>query len=100
MIKLFTHNDWDGIACGILAKIAFGNNVDISYCGYETIDKEVKDIFSTVSDYDMVFITDIRIKDYVADEIDRNFDCFYLLDHHGTALYLNKYEWCKVLVEN
>ena len=35
MIKLFTHTDLDGIACAVLAKIAF-DNVDISYCNYDS----------------------------------------------------------------
>lgn len=38
MVKLFSHTDLDGIGCGILAKLAFGKDVDISYCDYDNID--------------------------------------------------------------
>ena len=33
MYKLITHNDLDGLACAILAKLAFGENISIEYAG-------------------------------------------------------------------
>jgi oligoribonuclease NrnB/cAMP/cGMP phosphodiesterase (DHH superfamily) len=48
----------------------------------------------------MCNITDIRIADELAKEIDDRFNNFYVLDHHPTALYLNKYKWCTVKIEN
>ena len=39
MIKLFTHTDLDGVGCAILAKLAFGEEVDISYCNYDDINE-------------------------------------------------------------
>ena len=42
MIKLFTHTDLDGIGCAILAKLAFGEEVDIEYCDYDNINEKVK----------------------------------------------------------
>lgn len=49
----------------------------------------------------MCFITDINISDDIAKEIDNKFfNNFYLLDHHATALDLNKYKWCNVAIEN
>ena len=41
MIKLFTHTDLDGVGCAILAKLAFGEEVDISYCNYDDINENV-----------------------------------------------------------
>ena len=38
MVRLFSHSDLDGIGCAVLAKLAFGKDVDISYCDYENID--------------------------------------------------------------
>ncbi len=100
MIKLFTHNDLDGIGCAVLAKLAFKDNVDISYCDYDNIDELVQKYLPEKNDTDMCCITDIRVSDELAQEIETNFENFYLLDHHPTALYLNKYNWCKVQIDN
>lgn len=100
MIKLFTHTDLDGIGCAVLAKLAFGDNADISYCNYNEINLAVKDLISSGRDYVMCHITDISISDNIAQEIDANYDNFYLMDHHPTALTLNKYNWCNIEIEN
>lgn len=44
MVKLFSHDDLDGIGCGILTKLAFGEDVDISYCDYDNIDSSVREL--------------------------------------------------------
>ena len=100
MIKLFTHTDLDGIGCAVLAKLAFGEDVDISYCNYDDIDTKVKEFISKENGIDMCHITDIRIVDDIAKEIDEKFNNFYVLDHHPTALYLNKYSWCTIKIED
>lgn len=46
MIKLFTHVDLDGIGCGILARLTFGRNVDVSYCNYDEVDDLVRKYIS------------------------------------------------------
>lgn len=49
--------------------------------------------------YNQIFITDISVSDSVAnmidilDRVDRRVQLF---DHHGTALFLNKYDWCMI----
>ena len=105
-IKLFTHGaDLDGIGCAILAYLAFGReNVDTEYCNYDDVDEKVdafieqEELFKS---YDKVYITDISISEDVANMINI-LDCppkrVHLFDHHATALWLNQYEWCKVLV--
>lgn len=104
--KCFVHTDLDGVGCAVLAKLAFGEDIDISYCNYDNIDEEVEklvedgDLFKS---YDNIFITDISVSDNVAnmiDILDRGHRRVVLLDHHATALGLNKYEWCEVRVEN
>lgn len=45
-----------------------------------------------------IYITDIRVNEEVAELLDKRGGVF-LLDHHPTALELNKYSWCKVIVE-
>ena len=106
-IKLFTHNDFDGVGCAILAYLAFEReNVDVEYCNYKDIDERVEEFVEDEKlfrSYDAVFITDISISDSVAnmiDILDQPPRKVCLFDHHATALGLNKYEWCEVLVED
>lgn len=103
-IKLFTHTDLDGIGCAILAYLAFGKeNVDVEYCNYDDVDNKVSQFFikGNSGKYDKVFITDISINDDLAGVIDRHVmsRSWSLFDHHQTALGLNKYDWCNVLIE-
>jgi oligoribonuclease NrnB/cAMP/cGMP phosphodiesterase (DHH superfamily) len=102
-VKLFTHTDLDGIGCAVLAYLAFGRkNVDVEYCDYGDVDEKVE-VFMEDCDlyrsYNQIFITDISVSDSVAnmidilDRVDRRVQLF---DHHGTALFLNKYDWCMI----
>lgn len=100
MFKLFTHTDLDGIGCAVLAKYAFlGTGVDIEYCNYDDIDSKVKEYFNNDSEYEC-HITDISINEELANEINDSHKKYQLLDHHPTALNLNKFNWCKVQIEN
>lgn len=100
MIKLFTHTDLDGIGCAILAKLAFGEEVEIEYCDYDNINEKVKYYLNTNDDsLSYIYITDISVNEETAKMLDkRGGTC--LLDHHPTALELNKYRWCKVMIED
>lgn len=103
-IKLFTHTDLDGVGCAILAYLAFGKeNVAVEYCNYDDIDLKVSQFFikGNPGEYDKVFITDISINENLAVAIDRyaKSGLWQLFDHHQTALELNRYDWCNVLVE-
>ena len=101
--KLFTHTDLDGIGCAVLSKFAF-DDVDIEYCDYKDIDKKVRAFGESeeYKEYDKVFITDISVSEELAN--DMNIACdegkVILLDHHATALGLNKYDWCNVKVKD
>lgn len=101
MIKLFTHTDLDGVGCAILAQLAFGkDNVDISYCNYDDIDQIILDYvlknFDDVST--TIYITDISTNEEIADLLNKRGNV-RLFDHHSTALWLNKYKWCTVSVD-
>ena len=99
MVRLFTHNDLDGIGCAILAMKAF-EDVDVSYCDYNDIDKKVGEYLASGTKGRMCFITDIRVNDTLAEEIDRHHEDIHLLDHHPTSLKLEKYPWCTVKIED
>jgi oligoribonuclease NrnB/cAMP/cGMP phosphodiesterase (DHH superfamily) len=96
-VKLFTHTDLDGIGCAIIAKLAFGNNVDIEYCDYNNVNEKITNyiISKDYENHGTTFITDISINEQVAEMIDKIhlIKEFVLIDHHITALWLNKYEW-------
>lgn len=98
-IKLFTHTDLDGIGCAILAKIKFGENVDIEYCNYDDVNIKVEEFLlgSSKHFYEYIYITDISVNEDVVTIIETEVkDKIKLLDHHKTALWLNKYDWAKV----
>lgn len=104
MIKLFTHTDLDGVGCAVLAKIAYADieDIDIEYCNYDEINDKVNNFFinTELEIEDMCHITDISITNEIARNINDNSSQFYLLDHHSTALELNKYDWCSVKIED
>lgn len=95
-IKLFTHTDLDGVGCAVLAKLAFGDDVDISYCGYNNINEEVKKYLESGLINGVIHITDISVTEEVAELLNKSGVPVILLDHHKTALYLNKYKWANV----
>jgi len=93
-IKLFTHTDLDGVGCAILALQAF-SDIDIEYCNYNDINLRVEEFLmsSSQSCYDKIFITDISINEETLEIIKHKADGrVVILDHHKTALWLNKYD--------
>lgn len=100
--KLFCHTDLDGVGCVILAYLAFGReNVDVEYCDYSNVDEKVGEFFGwhDIDAYDMIFITDISINEQLAASINTlGTNRWRLFDHHATALWMNKYDWCEVKV--
>jgi oligoribonuclease NrnB/cAMP/cGMP phosphodiesterase (DHH superfamily) len=104
LVKLFTHNDTDGVSCGILGKLAFGDRLHVEYSNYDDINDKVKKFLDMYVDrYDKVFITDISVNEEIAEAIENlaayGKNKFFLLDHHQTAEWLNRYSWARVTVE-
>ncbi|MBK1611818.1 DHH family phosphoesterase [Bacillus cereus] len=101
-VKLFTHTDLDGIGCEVVGRLAF-KQIDVEHCDYHNVDDKVKNFLTTGEHkrYDMIIITDISVKEPVADMINATIpDRVVLLDHHETAKWMNhKYEWANVRVE-
>lgn len=104
-IRIFTHIDLDGYGCALLAKLAVGkDNIKADYCGYTNINEKVKSFIDKkeYESYDYILITDISVNEEVA-ELINSLDCrnkFILLDHHETALFLNKYDWATVMIQD
>lgn len=103
MYKLLSHNDLDGVGCGILAKLAFDKQVKVRYNSVSGLDREVEWFLENDSKDTFLFITDLS----VSKENESRLDEFYqmggklqLLDHHKTSLHYNDYDWGNVIVED
>ncbi|WP_223699881.1 DHH family phosphoesterase [Sutcliffiella deserti] len=102
MIHLFTHNDLDGVGCGILAKIAFKEKVTVSYNSVGSLNYQVADYLEHSMANDEVYITDLSVHEENAKKLDKLFDQgskVQFIDHHKSALHLNDFAWAKVQVE-
>ena len=98
MIKLFTHTDLDGVGCAILAKLAFKDNVDITYCNNpNALEDEI--LTNDLSSYDYVFITDLSFTQQCMLYENLSPSKFMLIDHHKTAEWLNDYDFATVRVK-
>ncbi|MDQ0343758.1 oligoribonuclease NrnB/cAMP/cGMP phosphodiesterase (DHH superfamily) [Lederbergia wuyishanensis] len=103
MYKLLSHNDLDGVGCGILAKLAFGKEVKVRYNSVSGLDREVAWFFENEKKDTFLFITDLSVNE----ENEKRLDAFHhsggkvqLLDHHLTSVHFNDYEWGRVVVED
>ncbi|WP_244325163.1 DHH family phosphoesterase [Bacillus sp. ISTL8] len=98
-VKVFSHNDLDGVGCGIVALMAYPT-ADVEYCAYHDINDRVKTFITTkgYEEFDQIYITDISVNEEVAELIEEHCsDKVALLDHHGTAKWLDdKYLWALV----
>lgn len=103
MYKLLSHNDLDGVGCGILAKLAFGQDVNVRYNSVASLNREIEFFLENDQPDNFLFITDLspneenekRLNDYF-----QEYGNVQLIDHHKTALHFNDYEWGNVLVED
>ncbi|WLV25318.1 oligoribonuclease [Aciduricibacillus chroicocephali] len=103
MFKLLTHNDLDGVSCGILAKLAFGKKAQVRYNSVAGLDREVAWFLENGDPETFLFITDLSVNE----ENELALQAFHeregrvkLLDHHKTSMDFNKYDWAKVEVED
>ena len=105
-VKLFSHTDLDGYGCNVVAKLALCFlEVECENLNYDKINERVKEFFTTkeCEEYSVVYITDISVNDEVAEIIENKIKEISirvkLLDHHPTAIELNKYNWATVDIE-
>lgn len=98
MDKIFTHTDLDGVGCAVLAKY-YNPAIEVEFCDYDNIDRKVSDFLDDNIALGDLYITDISVSEEIAERLDYDTD-FILLDHHPTALGLNKFKCCTVRVED
>ncbi|WP_071395199.1 DHH family phosphoesterase [Bacillus tuaregi] len=106
MIHLYTHNDLDGLGCGILAKLAFGEEVEVHYNSVARINSQVERFFDATKQNELrnntIWVTDLSVNEANSKRIDqfvREGGKAQFIDHHKTALHLNEYSWAEVMVE-
>lgn len=103
MYKLLSHNDLDGVGCGILAKLAFGKDVNVRYNSIGGLNREVEWFLEHEDKDTFLFITDLSVNE----ENEKRIEEFYqaggkvqLIDHHKTSLDYNNFKWGHVVVED
>lgn len=103
MVKLFTDIDLDGLGCGLIAKIAFGEKADVAYCSYRILNQRVEAFIENKDKRDdEIYITDLAVNESVEKKLARRFQegkHVRMIDHHVTALHFNEYEWAIVKPE-
>lgn len=102
MIHLFTHNDLDGVGCGILAKIAFKEKVEVHYNSVGSLNYQVANYLEHAIPNDTIYITDLSVHEENAKKLDflnKAGGKVQFIDHHKTTLSLNEYDWGFVQVE-
>ncbi|WP_163970484.1 DHH family phosphoesterase [Oceanobacillus halotolerans] len=103
MYRLLSHNDLDGVGCGILAKLALGREVSVRYNSVSGLDREVEYFLDHGNKGTFLFITDLSVNE----KNETRLESFYqeggkvqFIDHHKTSLHFNEYDWGHVAVED
>lgn len=104
MYRLYTHNDLDGVGCGIVAKIAFGKDVEVRYNSVMGLDYQIEKLLENEKNIkdDFLMITDLSVNDenlIRLDDLAKEGGNVRLIDHHKTALHFNDYSWGRVKVQ-
>lgn len=103
MVKLFTDIDLDGLGCGLIAKMAFGENANVYYCSYRNLNQRVESVITNPDNAkDEIYITDLAVNEQMEKKLDERFKQgkhVQMIDHHVTAMHFNQYKWGLVRAE-
>jgi uncharacterized protein len=106
MYRLFTHNDLDGIGCGILAKLAYGDKAEVRYNSVSGLDIQISRHLDRLKNkekkQDTLLITDLSVNEENEQrltQLQKEGGTVQLIDHHKSALHLNSSSWASVTVE-
>lgn len=86
LILHISHNDLDGVSCGILTK-KFLKNVHVIYCNYDEIDNILEE---TAGEFDSILITDMCASRYVLEGMMGEAE-ITVIDHHVTSEWVKDY---------
>lgn len=96
-------NDLDGVGSLYLSELVFTKDSTFIAAPTRNIDGMVRKFMGNWDKDTLLIITDLSVSEEVAIEIDNRVKEGYqavLLDHHPTALALDKYEWATVKIQN
>jgi oligoribonuclease NrnB/cAMP/cGMP phosphodiesterase (DHH superfamily) len=102
MYHIYSHNDLDGVGCGIVAKLAFGENADTRYNSIAGLNYQVERFLEKERTEGFLFITDLSVNEEMEKRLDeyvQNGGKVALIDHHKTAVHFNEYDWGHVQIE-
>ncbi len=103
MVKLFTDIDLDGLGSGVVAKLAFGDQIDISYCSYRNLNQRVETFIENQENQnEEIYITDLAVSESIEQKLAKRYQegqPLHVIDHHLTALHFNNYPWGHVKIE-
>ncbi|WFA07219.1 oligoribonuclease [Bacillus sp. HSf4] len=106
MYHLYSHNDLDGVGCGIIAKVAFGEQVEVRYNSVTGLDMQVERFLDRAKEkgkhHDGLWITDLSVHQENEKKLSEYAEAggkVKLIDHHKTALHLNEHPWGMVKVQ-
>lgn len=92
---LFTHKDLDGVGCAVLFHKVFPT-ATVVFTNYDEVDEHVLMNLH----HDKIWITDLSIKPEtlqkayeLCPDLDKRIN---VVDHHKTALWLDKYDWALI----
>lgn len=102
-VKLFTDTDLDGLGCAIVAKLAYGDNVEVAHCSYHNLNQRVEDFLRHEENKNKeLYITDLAVNEKIEKQLDERFkngQHIQVIDHHVTAFHFNNYKWGFVKAE-
>ena len=86
---LITHNDLDGVACEILAKMAFGNDIEVCLVNNpQEVTNKLINLKTTGEwkNYQLIYITDCSFDMRQSHEMPKLKSQIKLFDHHASAV--------------
>ena len=89
-IHFYTHQDLDGIGCGILANFAFGNEATVSYVENYEVDRKVDELIESrmVEEWDSIYFTDLSPSKEALEKLEGYYPGqTIVLDHHRTNVH-------------
>ncbi len=102
-IRLLTHiADPDGAFPVILSKLVF-EDLEYDLLEVNEVDDKVKELLPIIEQYDQVFIVDLNISRYLAEEIEQNAgykNKIHVIDHHIGKMDMNDYSFIQVVDED
>ena len=84
-----THNDLDGLGCGVLIKKFLPGNITTAYLGYDDIDNCIEE---QMHNYDQIIVTDVSPK-YGSVEMMAGEKDVLIIDHHKTSEKLKDFHF-------